>query len=339
MKILVLQLKRIGDLILTTPALYALRQHFPEAHITLAVEESCQDLLPGIPFVDQSLVFSRKKSNAKLWRKLALASFDICLDFTGNDRTAFYSVLSKSKERVAFQWVQKSRFRALFYNRLVDSPVRNHHTIDHYLDLLKGLGITPEPVPITLEIPEWATKKARQLLEAADITGDFFAIHPGTARIEKYWQPERWAEVIEYCKRELNIPCVITGGKEGFEQSQIAAIKSKCQCADLSGRVDLLTLAALAQRAKVVLSVDSAPMHLAAAFQTPQVALFGPTNPFHWHPRHPKAVLVRAGHPQLGAPLKPREQGAPMSEISTRKVIDAILAAYLHPDVQKETEA
>jgi len=337
-KILVLQLKRIGDLILTTPALFALRQHCPEAHITLAVEESCRDLLEGIASVDATLVFSRRKSNAKLWRKLALASFDVCLDFTGNDRTAFYSVLSKSKERIAFQWVQKSRFRALFYNKLVDSPVRNHHTIDHHLHLLKGLGIDSGPVPITLTVPEWANKKAGQLLEGAGITGDFIALHPGTARIEKYWAPERWAEVVEYCQRELKVPCVITGGKEGFEQSQITAIKSQSACADLSGRLDLLTLAALSRRAKLVLSVDSAPMHLAAAFQTPQVALFGPTNPFHWHPRHPKALLVRAGHPELGAPLKPREQGAPMSEISTRQVIDAILAAYLNPDVKEKAD-
>ena len=323
-------------MILTTPALFALRQHFPGAHITLAVEEACKDLLPGIPFVDEPLVFSRKKSNAKLWRKLALASFDICLDFTGNDRTAFYSVLSKSKERIAFQWVQKSRFRALFYNRLVDSPVRDHHTIDHYLDLLKGLGIQPQPVPITLNVPEWAGKKAGQLLETAGVTGSFFAVHPGTARLEKYWAPERWAEVIEYCKRDLKIPCVLTGGKDSFEQSQIAAIKSQSDCIDLSGKVDLLTLAAIAQRAKLFLSVDSAPMHLAAAFQTPQVALFGPTNPFHWHPRHDRAVLVRAGQSQPAAPLKPRDRGAPMSEISTTQVIDAILAAYFQPDVEKE---
>jgi ADP-heptose:LPS heptosyltransferase len=267
-----------------------------------------------------------------------MASFDICLDFTGNDRTAFYSVLSKSKERIAFQWVQKSRFRALFYNRLVDSPVRNHHTIDHYLDLLKALDIHSAPVPISLHIPEWAGKKAGQLLEAAGVTGEFIVVHPGTARLEKYWPPERWAEVIDYCKREFKIPCVLTGGTEGFEQSQIAAIKSRSDCADLSGKLDLLTLAALAQRAKLFLSVDSAPMHLASAFQTPQVALFGPTNPFHWHPRHDKAILVRAGHAQLGSPLKPRDQGAPMSEISTAQVIGAILAAYFQPDVEKEKE-
>jgi ADP-heptose:LPS heptosyltransferase len=296
------------------------------------VEETCKDLLPGIPFVDKTLIFSRKRSNAGLWRKLALASYDVCLDFTGNDRTAFYSALSKAKDRIAFQWVEKSRFRALFYNRLVDSPVRDRHTIDHYIDLLAPLGVPPEPdaAQIELRLPDWAGKKAGQLLETAGVTGDFFGVHPGSARLEKYWKPERWAEAIAHCQRELNIPCVLTGGKESFEQSHIAAVKEKvhASCVDLSGKLDLLTLAGIVQRAKLFLSVDSASMHLAAAFRTPQVALFGPTNPFHWHPRHEKAVLVRAGQPQLDAPLKPRDRGKPMSEISTRQVIDAIIAAY-----------
>jgi predicted lipopolysaccharide heptosyltransferase III len=327
MKILVLQLKRIGDLILTTPALAALRQHYPEAKITLAVEESCKDLLPGIPHVDRTMIFRRKKSNVGLWRKLALSRFDTALDFTGSDRSAFYAVLSKSKQRVCFEWVKKSRFRAFFYNRLVDSPVRERHTVDHYLDLLSPLGVRNGAASISLRVPPEADQKVAQLLSAQGITGDFFVVHPGTARVEKYWPAERWAEVIEFCARDLKMPCVITGGKDEFEQTQIAAIKVRCNCVDLSGKLDLLGLAALAKEARLVLSVDSAPMHLAAAFQTPQVALFGPTNPFHWHPRHDRAVLVRAGHAALDAPLKPKERGVSMSEISTQQVLGAILAS------------
>ena len=87
MKILVLQLKRIGDLILTTPALFALRENFPVAHITLAVEDGCRELLPAIDCVNETLVYSRTGKNGRLWRKLVFASFDVCLDFTGNEGT------------------------------------------------------------------------------------------------------------------------------------------------------------------------------------------------------------------------------------------------------------
>ena len=76
----------------------------------------------------------------------------------------------------------------------------------------------------------------------------------------------------------------------------IAAIRAKTGFHDFTGRTDLLTLASLIRRAQVLLSVDSTAMHLGAAFETPQVALFGETNPFHWRPRHPKARVLQPGH-------------------------------------------
>lgn len=341
MKILVLQLKRIGDLILTTPALFALRQNFPDAHITLAVENGCRELLPAIDYVTDTLVFSRSGKNGALWRKLLFASYDICLDLTGNDRSALFSVLSKAQKRVAFQWIQKSPMRPLFYNHFVDSPVRESHTVDHYLDILQGVGALPGTTPVTLHLPEWSHKKARQLLDECGLNAPFVIVHPGTARPEKYWLAGRWAEVVEFCGRELGLPCVITGGRDPVEMEHVEKIKSALQdpgaAPDLCGRLDLLTLAALMQEARLVLSCDSAPMHLAAAFGTPQIALFGMTNPFHWRPRHDRAMVVVAGRGALASlrekvhaqsEFKPHDDGAPMSEISTEQVIGAITSLF-----------
>src|SRR5438105_11015941 len=108
MRILVLQLKRIGDLILTTPALFALREKFPAAHVTLAIEEGSRELLPAIDFIDETLIFRRKAGNAHVWLKLLFSGFDICLDFTGSDRSAFFSLLSRASRRVSFSRLQKS---------------------------------------------------------------------------------------------------------------------------------------------------------------------------------------------------------------------------------------
>jgi ADP-heptose:LPS heptosyltransferase len=338
MKILVLQLKRIGDLILTTPALWALRQNKPDAHITLAVDASCRELLPAIDYVDETLVYSRAGCNGALWRKLIFRHFDVCLDYTGTDRSALFGVLSKAPKRVAFEWVHRSRAKAIFYNSFINSSVRENHTVDHYLDLLRALGIAPQPTPVTFHLPDWAHKKARQLLADCGVSDGalFVLVHPGTARPEKYWLPERWAEVINYCEENLKLPCVITGSGDGSEQRHIAKITAALAqpARDLSGRLDLLTLAALTKSARLVVSVDSAPMHLAGAFQTPQVALFGPTNPFHWQPRQPNAVLILAAEPTPNPELKPHHKSAPMSEIVTERVINAIIATRRNPDVQ-----
>src|SRR5438105_649719 len=115
MKILALQLKRIGDLILTTPALWALRQALPDAHITLVADAGCRELLPAIDYVNEALVYNRAGGNGTLWRRLAFRGFDVCLDFTGNDRSVFFTILSKAPKRIAFKWVQRSRVRPIFF--------------------------------------------------------------------------------------------------------------------------------------------------------------------------------------------------------------------------------
>jgi ADP-heptose:LPS heptosyltransferase len=326
LKILVLQLKRIGDLILTTPALVALRSHLPEAQITLAVEDATRELLPAMDYLSASFVYDRGGLNGPLWRKLIFSNFDVCLDFTGNDRSALFSVLSKARLRATFQSVQRSGLRAMFYNRFVPSAVRDHHTVDHYLHLLKAIGIEETQVPVRLDPPEWAEKKATQLLRGAGVEGPFVIVHPGTARPEKYWVPERWAEVIAWVKARTGMEVVITGSRDVYEQEQIGTIK-RCTTAavpDLSGRTDLLTMAALVGRARLVLSGDSAAMHLAAARETPQVALFGPTNPFHWRPRHSRAVVLTAGESGGEAVFKPHHERAAMSDLSTARVTGAI---------------
>jgi ADP-heptose:LPS heptosyltransferase len=100
---------------------------------------------------------------------------------------------------------------------------------------------------------------------------------------------------------------------------------------NLAGTKSLLTLAALARDARLVVSCDTGIVHLAAAFETPQVALYGPTNPFHWRPRHPRAIVLSAANPE--APLttfEPRAKGAPMDLLSTALVIhatDSLLAS------------
>ena len=93
---------------------------------------------------------------------------------------------------------------------------------------------------------------------------------------------------------------------------------------DLSGKTGLLTLAALVRKARLLVTVDSAPMHFAAAWETPQVVLFGPTNPFHWHPRSESAVVLLGEFEGPVSDFDPRQRAVPMNQISTESVIDAM---------------
>ena len=122
MKILLLQLKRIGDLILTTPAIAALRENYPDAHITLAVSNECAELLPAISNVDRVLIARRNLRDVAMVSSVAGKRFDYCIDFTRNDRSAFLTLLSGARRRVASYRVrEQSKTRARFTLILLES--------------------------------------------------------------------------------------------------------------------------------------------------------------------------------------------------------------------------
>ena len=326
MNILLIQLKRIGDLILTTPAIAAVREKFPRAEISLVVAAGTRELLPAIPHVDRALIAKGRISSAAHWLTVARRRYDYCLDFTRNDRSAFLTLLSGAGKRVTADHPrQREKLRSLSYNVLVPVPIRLMHTIDYHLGLLEPLGIRDASQTITLRLPTATLQKAESVLTEAGATNGFVLVHPGSARAEKFWEPDRWASVIDFAG-ENGLACIVTGGTSALERSHIAQIKKRARAplTDLSGRIDLLTLAALIEKARVLATVDSAPMHLAAAMQTPQVVLFGPTNPLHWRPRFSPALILQAGQPEPVTEFSPKQRPVPMNQISTEQVIHAM---------------
>ena len=330
MKILVFQMKRIGDLVLTTPALAALKEL--GARVTLVVDGPCGSLTTAVPNVDEVLVYSKKGGNRALWRRLRERDWDVCLDYTASDRSALMAWFSRTPRRIAFAWARKRLLRRLAYHEFVESPVRLAHTCDHYLDLLRPLGVErlTEPVP-SLDLPDIAKKNAGRILAEAGVAGSYVLIHPGTARVEKYWLAGRWAKVIARL-RERGLAVVLTSGPDEFESAHVAEIFSEF-APQSTGQPpvasiappDLLTLAALVKRARIVVSCDTGVVHLAAAFHKPQVALYGPTNPFHWRPRHAHAVVISAAQPMVPMTnFTPKMKGAPMEKIPTMTVLKAV---------------
>ena len=334
MNILLIQLKRIGDLILTTPSIAALREKFPDASISLVVSSAVKELLPAIKGIDKVYEMRRKTDDALDWLALSLGKFDYCLDFTRNDRSSFLTFLSGAGKRITADHPNlRTKLRARSYNELVDAPVGFLHTVDYHLALLKPLGIENASRALQLTLPEQILAEADALLWITRIGQDFICFHPGSARSEKFWEPSRWAEVIDHCAEQTGLPCVLTGGRSAVEQLQIASIKKAARSRpfDLSGKTKLLTLAALVQKARLLVTVDSAPMHFAAAWDTPQVVLFGPTNPFHWHPRSDSALVLLGATEGPVTEFDPKQAAVAMNQISTKAVIDAMEALLSAP--------
>jgi predicted lipopolysaccharide heptosyltransferase III len=327
MKILLLQLKRIGDLILTTPAIVALRQSYPHAHITLAVSNECAELLPAISNVDRVLIARRNLRDVAMVSAVAGQRFNYSVDFTRNDRSAFLTLLSGARRRVASYRVrEQSKTRARVYTDFVGVRVRDMHTIDYNLALLEPLGVRAASSAPQLDLPQIAREKADKLRRDWNIKRPYVILHPGSARREKLWDTGRWARVIDHFRQDNEFDLVLTSGPSADEKAHIREITKRIQhkIIDLSGQTNLLTLAALIGQAQMLVTVDSAPVHFAAAAHTPQVVLFGPTNPFHWRPIHSPALILhgKSGAPVTEfAPVRPRFS---VSEISTEAVISAM---------------
>jgi ADP-heptose:LPS heptosyltransferase len=149
-------------------------------------------------------------------------------------------------------------------------------------------------------------------------------IHPGTAREEKFWPAAHWAALVDDLHHKYRVPIVLTGGNWEFERQHLAGILSATTVPilDLSGKLNLRQLAPVIAGARLAVTVDTAAMHLASSFCVPQIALFGPTNPFHWAPRHQGATVLQSGVPK-GTPWRPKQAGAPMSGLAWETVAAA----------------
>jgi ADP-heptose:LPS heptosyltransferase len=336
LKILLIQLKRIGDLILTTPAIAAVRKKVPDAHRTLVISDDCKSLEPAIADVNNLLVVRRGSAGFGTLAAVARGGFDYCVDFTRNDRSAFLTLLSRAKKRVvSFRIKVRSKFRTRFYNEFVPHRMRDMHTVDYHLALLQPTGITNASGAIQLQLPEDRRVAVARLMESLNIRRSFVIFHPGSARAEKFWDAQRWAEVINHAGNH-DVDLVLTGGSSVLERTHIGEIKLKVsrEIVDLSGKTDLLTLMALISRARLLITVDSAPLHLAAGTRTPQVILFGPTNPFHWRPRESPALILQGASSEPVREFMPKQPRLPMNQISTEAVIDAMETLLSSPAAQ-----
>lgn len=329
-------MKRIGEVVLFSAALQSLRQTWPDSRITLVVDQACEGLVALLPPVDEVLLFRRSlRFDRSLYRRILTGTFDVCLDFTGTDRSALFALASRARRRVAFSEASKGTLRGLVYQSFVSVSVEAGHIADQMMELLKAVGVSSVDAKPVLRVPSIALQRVAILLRECGVTGEFALVHPGSAEERKYWLPERWAEVILHLQRRHQLPCVLTGGADAFEHEHLRQIQTALAVlgdgplplplVTLSGRLDLTLLTALVARSRLVVSSDTAVVHLAAAFERPQIVLYGPTNPYFWRPRHALSRVISAASPSCVLEhFDPHAPTAPMTDIPVSTVLETV---------------
>jgi len=324
--ILILQLKRIGDTILTAPALSQIRATFPEAKITLVLHGPSGQLADAIPQVDEVIVYQTKKTNGKLWGKLMFTHWHLAADFTGTDRSLLMTMIARASLSFTYKRYRKSILARMIYNAPVTASARDLSTVDFHLAMSMRLSSRPAPLPTGPHLRFLAEDST----SLNPLPKRYAVLHPGTARDEKYWTTDGWLDVATHLHQSHQLPIVVTGSSDQREQDHLNPIRDGLDqrdipFTDLSGKISLTDSARAINNAELVITVDSAAMHLAAQFSRPQVGLFGPTNPYHWAPTHKDARVILASAPdKVTSSFVPKHDKAPMAAIPASSVISAI---------------
>jgi heptosyltransferase-3 len=291
-RILVIKLKQPGDVLVSTPVIAALKEAWPGCHLTYLVPRGTEAMVSGHPGLDGLMVVDRRGETwGQAWRfirDLRRQRFDLVLEISGGDRGAIYSRLSGARERLGFQHPRQPFWqRRGCFTRLLPRPPVKMHMVDQNLEAVRALGIEPVNPRLQFFWDDQVEQRVQDLLRSCQLADrPFVVMHPGAGWRFKCWTAAGYARVIEAFEQEWGLPVVLTGTRAAHEQELLAAVHQECRAApiDLAGRLSLKELGALIARARLFFGVDSAPMHLAAAVNTPVVALFGPSGVFNWGP-------------------------------------------------------
>ena len=306
-RILCLRLERIGDLLMTLPALAELRALAPEATIDLAVGSWNREIASAIATVNgvetldadwlargpDGLSPSALAMRATRWRA---RKYDLAINFEPDIRTNIVLLAAGARWTAGFH---SGGGGALLDLALPYDP--RSHTADNALSLVRAALGEPEAgsgeAGGGLTIPDTARAEARRLLDPLG-TGLKVGIHVSGGRAVKQWPEARFREVAEHLVRDRSASIVLTGSPS--ERAQVDVVRAALppdRVVDLSPGTDLLTVAAVIQQLDLFVTGDTGPMHLAHAVGTPIVAVFGPSDPRRYAPRGRRDDVVRIDLP------------------------------------------
>jgi heptosyltransferase I len=333
-RILIVRLGSLGDLIHTLPALAELHDAWPGAEIDWVVEQAHADLLALVPILSRVIVLA-DRTPAGWWeviRTLRARQYDVAIDLQGLVKSASLTRFSSATRVVGFD-AEGLRERAarLFYTETVEVG-DDRHVIDKNLALVRGLipgptaaGATAAKSGDSLRFPlAEPPSRALESLRAQGVQ-DFAAINPGAAWPNKRWPPDSFAAVALFIHAKYGwTPVVLWGpGEQEIARAICDATGGVARCAPATTLADLV---AIARAAKLFVSGDTGPLHIAGATATPIVALFGPTSPARNGPWDHRDVTI-SRYDSCACHYKracQREQTWCLGQISVDEVMRAI---------------
>ena len=293
--ILLAQLGDIGDVVLTTPTIRAVKETYPQAQVSIMVRKPFGSLLRADPFLHE--VVEVEKPRGALWnfvltyvslvRRLRRARYDLVIDLRTGDRGAIICYCTGAEERVGRQGGDKQKWHDLLFTRVIRDPEvvpHVHPGADQSLRIVRPLGIdTPDSRP-RLHVDPADRSRALGLLTGCGLspTGCWLTVNPFSRWSYKEWDSGKWGEVIDQLWRRYRIPALLIGDGNEFTRSETIVKGREGRVLNVAGKTTLGELVALISMSTLHMGVDSAAPHIAAAVGTPSVTLHGPSDWRAW---------------------------------------------------------
>ncbi len=280
-----------GDIIHALPVLRGLRRRYPEAHLAWLVATSFANLIEADPALDEIIPFDRRRFGRigrslavtrdflRFVRELRQRRFDLIIDLQGLFRSGFLAAACGAKHRIGPRDARE--FAWMFYNHRIPRSDPNLHAAARNYAVADMLGFADGPLDFSIALADEDRQAALSLLTQAGLPTDrpYAVLVPATRWETKCWPAERYGQLADTIRKRHGLASILVGGASDIDAGQQSVDASNGAAHNLCGKTTLRQLAALIDRAALVVTADSTPMHIAAAHHRPLVAIFGPTNP------------------------------------------------------------
>lgn len=299
-RILIRAANWVGDAIMTTPVIRAVRKNYPRSRITVLAKPWVIPVYDASPHVDEVMIYENSGRHKMGMGTFRLAGdirkkrFHLAILMQNAFEAALLAFLAGIPERLGYN----TDARSLLLNPSVklDPGLKKEHLIDYYLGILQGAGLETDGRDLDLFVPEQDQARGLEFLkeQGLDRGGPVIGINPGaTGGTAKRWFPERYAALARQLYRRYGTKILILGGPADQDLGEKILAMSRGACINMAGKTGLAQAFALIGRLDLFVTNDSGLMHAAAALGTPQAAVIGSTDPVATAPFSEKAVMVR----------------------------------------------
>lgn len=296
--ILLLQLGDIGDVVLNTPSVRALKENFANNRLLVCVREKARELMEDFPWCDEVVSVDKRQRplaeavryHRRFFSRIRRRRPCLAVDLRTGTRGAAIALLSGARLRLGRFAEDGGLWRNRVFTHLVrpePQQEQGQYVPEHALNILLPMGLVVSSRRPELAVTERRRRRVRQLLARAGIKAEKppLAVHPFSLWTYKEWRPGQWASLIDHVAGRHGLQVLITGSAE--ERKRAAAVADACggTVANLAGMTAIGDLPALFSCCRGFVGVDTAALHIAAAVKTPTLGIFGPSSPVSWAPR------------------------------------------------------